>query len=253
MKSFLSYLKFPDRKTTSAPAEQLNPTDLQNVAPQDFDSGLGKKVWSRRLIIPSVLAVCTLMTTRTVWAYVMPSSIAYTSSQNGTMNISGGLTATLQGSGTGLSFYFTNTTAPSTTVLSGVGSPQSSFYSPSIATNSTAGYFNVGLVGCPNATTTTQTCSNRGTLTVTFNQPVKNPRIHLSGIGGSATVSTQILSMNSIFTLTSAKMVIFRSLLRCHRELGIVTSQFLEPLLRLRQSHLILLVVLRPIQQDAEL
>ncbi len=68
------------------------------------------------------------------------------------------------------------------TTLAGLGNPSSTYYAPAIATTTNATELDVSANGCVNKTFR---CSNRGTLTITFNKPVTNPVLHLSGMGGN--------------------------------------------------------------------
>jgi uncharacterized repeat protein (TIGR01451 family) len=195
MKSFLRYLQVIDRKASSSIAQhsRVNFTEGRNLPSQKLEVialALGHKV-----ILP-VFVVCSFVTTKTVWAYVAPTGMSYTNATNGTLTLPGNLTATLAASGSNLVFDITLTT------LNGLGGPASTFYSPQIATTTPAGEYDANLGGCANATTTVQTCSNRGSIRITFSQPVKNPRLHIAGVGGRTGTT---LAYNSIITLSSAR------------------------------------------------
>lgn len=150
-------------------------------------------------ILPPILISCSFIAARTVWAYVIPSSSTYASSTAATLTFPSGLTAGIAASGSNLVL---NTTS---NVFSGIGAPQPTYYSPPIAPSSSAVVYDANLAGCPAATTTQQICPNRGNITITFSQPVKNPRLHISGVGGRFSQGSVTIGYNAITTLTAAQ------------------------------------------------
>lgn len=152
-------------------------------------------VW--RIWLWALYALCHVLAPPTLHAY-------QTLSNSGT-NITGTnisatkafpstLTTTLTVSGTETAFFASNTT------LNSIGSPQSSFYAPSIATTTPGAEFDISALGCPNA----GACPSRGTLTISFNRPVRNPVLHISGIGGTTTLGSAFITYHTILTLSSS-------------------------------------------------
>jgi uncharacterized repeat protein (TIGR01451 family) len=86
--------------------------------------------------------------------------------------------------------------------INGVGGITSAQMSPSIATTTNALRIDVDALGCG---TPPLRCSNRGTMTVTFNKPVTNPVLHISGLGGNngSVDGSQITNYSTSFNLTS--------------------------------------------------
>jgi uncharacterized repeat protein (TIGR01451 family) len=74
---------------------------------------------------------------------------------------------------------------------------QSSSYTPNIAVGSPATRFATFVEGCP---TTAGECANRGTLTISFSRPVRNPVLHIAGLGGGVGAPLS----GSIFRVTSS-------------------------------------------------
>lgn len=70
------------------------------------------------------------------------------------------------------------------TRFDGIGGPVSSQYAPGIAPATPALKLDANAGGCP-ISGTRQTCANRGTVTLSFPQPVRNPSLHFSGLGGN--------------------------------------------------------------------
>ncbi|MBJ7347507.1 MAG: hypothetical protein JHC87_02920 [Thermoleophilaceae bacterium] len=90
-----------------------------------------------------------------------------------------GLTATFSASGQ------TSMTAANTHAVSNASA---AMFSPnSIPVATTVSEVSTDMNGCTTVANATATCS-RGTLTLTFNRPVTNPQINISGLGGAGTV-----------------------------------------------------------------
>ncbi|HET6296213.1 MAG TPA: cell wall protein, partial [Kribbella sp.] len=87
----------------------------------------------------------------------------------------------------------------------GVRGSTDSTYSPAIARTTPAEDIVVNTGTCAS----TGSCGNRGTVTITFSQPVRDPILHLAGIGGAATQTvngrpTGQSELHSVFRLTTA-------------------------------------------------
>ncbi|MBJ7348157.1 MAG: hypothetical protein JHC87_06265, partial [Thermoleophilaceae bacterium] len=101
----------------------------------------------------------------------------YNSSAAGSvLTLSSGVTAT---------FSVTNKNS-----VTGVNSPSARFasstmFSPQIPVGTNVIDFSSDLTGCPYSTGVS-TCSGLGNITITFSRPVKNPKIHITGLGGGA-------------------------------------------------------------------
>lgn len=70
------------------------------------------------------------------------------------------------------------------TTFNGIGGPVASQHAPGIAPTTPALKLDANAGGCP-ISNARQTCANRGTVTLTFPQPVRNPSLHFSGLGGN--------------------------------------------------------------------
>lgn len=117
-------------------------------------------------------------------AYLAPTSVTGRSAAGGTFVLPVGYNVPLALSGTNVA---SDTTI---TAFNGLGTPATTFYSPSFPLTSPAIETEANLGGCPPISTTVQTCGNRGTMTLTFPRPVRNPRLHLGGLGGQLTSGT---------------------------------------------------------------
>ena len=95
-----------------------------------------------------------------------------TSGSNRVLTFPSGITATLAASG--------STTLGATATL-GARGWDSGQYTPTMATGDSAATLTVDGSGCA----TTGECTNRGTVTLTFSQPVRGAVIHIAGLGGA--------------------------------------------------------------------
>lgn len=108
-----------------------------------------------------------------------------------TTTMPGGLTVTFTAGGANVRG------AQVTTSHNGSYAAQSSSYTPAIITTEPATRFATYVAGCP---TTAGECANRGTLTISFNRPVRNPVLHIAGLGGGVGAPLS----GSIFRVTSS-------------------------------------------------
>ena len=91
-----------------------------------------------------------------------------------------GLTYTLTLSGaSGVPFQFAGQGA-----LNQTGSPATAYYSPGIAVGAGNSSSSIGVYGP--CTPSGGVCLDRGTITITFSQPVTDPVLHVSGLGGAS-------------------------------------------------------------------
>ncbi len=129
---------------------------------------------ARQIAVFAAFFLCLLVAVGGAIAYQVNTS----SSGAGpvTKTYPSGLTATHSFTGASTTVFAASTT------LAGVGNPSSTYYAPAIATTTNAIELDVAASGCVN---TTFRCSNRGTMTISFNKPVTNPVLHLSGLGGN--------------------------------------------------------------------
>lgn len=105
--------------------------------------------------------------------------------------------------------------APSTlvgnTTLGSRGFDAGWFGPTNMATGDPSANFLVGAAGCTGLANAANPCTNRGTLTYTFSQPVRNPTLHFSGLGGNVSVSSpagtiasQQSDLHAVLTLATA-------------------------------------------------
>ncbi|GAA1547633.1 Ig-like domain-containing protein [Kribbella lupini] len=94
-------------------------------------------------------------------------------------------TATMPGSGLTQTIAVTGRTELLDATTSGDHGSAADTYQPALARTTPAQDLLVNTGDCA----ATGNCGNRGTLTITFSQPVRNPVLHLAGIGGASTQS----------------------------------------------------------------
>lgn len=117
------------------------------------------------------------------------------------------ITATVTVNSAGINRYsIRNTVATGdgafgTQTLTSVGGATNAMLT-SATTTTPAVYLDIGGFGCPVTFGTEQTCLNRGTVTVTFSQPVTNPRLHITGLGTAGT--TAFGRFHAYFQLTGS-------------------------------------------------
>jgi CshA-type fibril repeat protein len=97
----------------------------------------------------------------------------------------GTATATMPGSGLTQTIDVTGRTELLDATTAGVRGVTAGTYQPAVAPTTPAQDLLVNTGDCA----ATGSCGNRGTLTITFSQPVRNPVLHLAGIGGASTQS----------------------------------------------------------------
>lgn len=90
-----------------------------------------------------------------------------------------------------------NTSINGSLALNGVGGITSAQMSPAIAATTNGLRVDVDTGTCPVAVFR---CSDRGTVTITFNKPVTNPVLHISGLGGN--IGTNITMYHASLNLT---------------------------------------------------
>ncbi|WP_157630870.1 Ig-like domain-containing protein [Kribbella catacumbae] len=114
-------------------------------------------------------------------------------------------TATMPGSGLVQTITVTGQTELLDATTAGVRGSTAKTYEPAIARTTPAQDLLVNTGTCA----AIGTCGGRGTLTITFSQPVRNPILHLAGLGGAATETvngrTSAQSeLHSVLKLTTA-------------------------------------------------
>lgn len=145
------------------------------------------------------ILMVSLADIRPAWAYLAPTSVTGRTAAGATFVLPNAFNVPLAIAGTNLTSDITFTN------FNSVGGPAAGFYSPSfpIASPAIGGTANLG--GCPAATATRQTCANRGTITLSFPQPVRNPRLHLGGMGGNVILDAATrTNLSARFTIASA-------------------------------------------------
>lgn len=114
-------------------------------------------------------------------------------------------TATMPGSGLTQTISVTGRTELLDATTVGVRGSTAATYSPAIARTTPAEDIVVNTGTCA----ATGNCGDRGTVTIAFSQPVRNPILHLAGIGGAATQTVNGRAaaqseLHSILKLTTA-------------------------------------------------
>lgn len=137
------------------------------------------------------------------FAHQMPNTGATGSNGSNTSStktLPSGLTVTFAvAGGTNYAIFDNNTT------LGSLGGPTSAMYTPQFATSNAAIELDVYGDGCGTVPVNgSATCSNRGTLTITFSRPVTNPVLHLGGLGGTSTNGSSITSTRAVHVLTGS-------------------------------------------------
>ncbi|MFC0628957.1 Ig-like domain-containing protein [Kribbella deserti] len=160
----------------------------------------------RRALIAAAaaLGLIVLGASPAAMAYQVPDTAFTQGATSGTGTMPGSaLTQTI--STTGKTGILAATTA-------GARGTTAATYSPGIATTTPAQDIIVNTGDCAS----TGTCSNRGTVTITFSQPVLNPILHMAGIGGVSTESvggtaTAQSELHAIFTLATAGVTLSKA------------------------------------------
>lgn len=121
-------------------------------------------------------------------------------------------TGTMPGSSLTQTISTTGNTALLAATTAGARGTSAATYSPGIATTTPAQDIVVNTGDCAS----TGTCSNRGTVTIAFSQPVLNPILHLAGIGGVATQTvsgtpTAQSELHAIFKLATAGVTLSKA------------------------------------------
>ncbi|MCB0906356.1 MAG: hypothetical protein KDB63_04465, partial [Nocardioidaceae bacterium] len=98
------------------------------------------------------------------------------------------------------------TTIDGATTLGARGFDQTYFTPTNMVTGDTAVGVTTNTGGCA----WTGTCPDLGTVTVTFSQPVTNPTLHLSGLGGAIRNGNRQSDLHAIWTLTSGGATLSR-------------------------------------------
>ena len=144
------------------------------------------------------LAFFTL-STESAQAYEVPTGnwSAPGSSNSSTVTYPSGITVNVATTGTS-----TVVAAPST--LGARGFDVTQFTPTTMLTGDSAATVTVNTGDCA----ATGTCSSRGTTTFTFSQPVRNPIIHLAGIGGASRNGNNQSDLHSIWDLTTPGVTI---------------------------------------------
>ncbi|NEA33696.1 Ig-like domain-containing protein [Streptomyces sp. SID13031] len=114
-------------------------------------------------------------------------------------------TATMPGSGITQTIAVTGQTELLDATTAGVRGSTGTTYEPAIARTTPAQDLLVNTGSCA----AIGSCGTRGTLTITFSQPVRNPILHLAGIGGAVTQTTNgrvsaQSELHSVLKLTTA-------------------------------------------------
>ncbi|WP_328327114.1 Ig-like domain-containing protein [Kribbella sp. NBC_00382] len=148
--------------------------------------------------LPAVVTVLslTVLASGTASAYQVPSAPF---AQGNTA------TATMPGSGLTQSITVTGQTELLDATTAGVRGSTAKTYDPAIARTTPAQDLLVNTGTCA----AIGTCGSRGSLTITFSQPVRNPILHLAGLGGAATETTNGRTsgqseLHSVLKLTTA-------------------------------------------------
>ena len=128
-------------------------------------------------------------------AFEIPTATWSTTSPTGTVNTPSGVTVTVTGSGL---------TTNNGTATAGARGWDASQYSPTLVTGDsvTSPLVNTGTCA------TTGACPDLGTLTIDFSQPVRNPVLHISGIGGSVGNTTNRSDLHAVLDLATSGLTL---------------------------------------------
>ncbi len=141
-----------------------------------------------------VAAAVIVPSTLTASAYqLQTAALTGATGTNGTVvqTFPSGLTATWATSGV--------TTVSSLTNAMSAKSGTSAMFTPGISATTPMPDFVTDGAGCA----ANGTCANRGTITLTFSRPVRNPVLHIAGLGGYVTQSGQTTTLRASGTITS--------------------------------------------------
>ncbi|MGL5908634.1 MAG: hypothetical protein ACRCZP_01450, partial [Phycicoccus sp.] len=138
-----------------------------------------RHVAARRRVVAAVAVVAACLAGGIVapaFAYqVNTAAVTGTTGTNGNAVITfpSGVTATVRTAGV-------TTLSTLSSTLAGRGATVGMF-DPQVSTSTSMPELTTSANGCA----ASGLCSNRGTVTITFNRPVRNPVLHLAGLGGS--------------------------------------------------------------------
>ncbi|MGL5930869.1 MAG: GEVED domain-containing protein, partial [Dermatophilaceae bacterium] len=157
-----------------------------------------RHVTARRRVLAAIAVVAVCLTggiMAPAFAYqVNTTAVTGTTGPNGSALITfpGGTTATVQTAG-----QTTLTIASST--LAGRGATVGMF-DPQVSTSTSMPELTTSASGCA----ASGLCSNRGTVTITFSRPVRNPVLHVAGLGGSIGTAPNNTILHALGTITSS-------------------------------------------------
>ncbi|MGL5817537.1 MAG: DUF7507 domain-containing protein, partial [Phycicoccus sp.] len=157
-----------------------------------------RHVAARRRVVAAVAVVAACLAGGIVapaFAYqVNTAAVTGTTGTNGNALITfpGGTTATVQSGG-----LTTVSTVSST--LAGRGATVGMF-DPQVSTSTSMPELTTSANGCA----ASGLCSNRGTVTITFNRPVRNPVLHVAGLGGSIGTVPNNSILHALGTITGS-------------------------------------------------
>ncbi|MEV6281690.1 Ig-like domain-containing protein [Kribbella sp. NPDC051770] len=135
------------------------------------------RTWGRTRPVLAVLLILAVLLAGTPAAGYQVPSAPFTQAATAT--------ATMPGSGLTQTIAVTGRTELLDATTAGVRGLSASTYQPAVASTTPAQDLLVNTGDCA----AVGSCGNRGTLTITFSQPVRNPVLHFAGIGGSSTQS----------------------------------------------------------------
>ncbi|MBL3685962.1 hypothetical protein D3248_03205 [Leucobacter zeae] len=181
------------------PASSVRPGDPRTVRPGSpgaLHQGRPSMTLSRRsrvlALVAAVLMIASgagLLAPAPSFAYQVPT----TDFSGGVTTTPGGLQISIAGSGS------TSSGANSDMSDRGYGA---SHYAPSIASSTPAVLVTINASGLV-ATNPGTVYNGRGTVTVTYEHPVRNPVIHLAGLGGAAQSGNNLATITGRLTLTT--------------------------------------------------